>query len=376
MPKSKKNQTKKQKAQSMRDKALNASTPNMARPRKKKMVAGPQLSECAAKYALAISSPWDARATGACVPRHPSRPSQKVRMFGRATVTVGTNGFGFVNIMPCTANNVGALHFSTSTYAGTTLGASTTIAATGTTTLDLSSGPYPSGDFDVSGMNPPDIQARIVSVGVSIQYTGTKLNEGGLYYMLVDPNHQNLNGINPASFAECLVRRVTDCKEWLLISAVEERELDYYNAAPGGAIDALSACYPYSNQKYSAADSTGGAPACIWITGTAGNTFEVEIVQHVEFVGKSAQAVSTETHGDSVGFEKVATAAARLPSLRAAYPSVAPEQLMNHALTVVSKENKPSVNFGSLLGGLAGSYFGSAGMSIGAALGGAVGAML
>lgn len=330
------------------------------------------LSECAQKYAIAISAPWDPRAEGACIPRHPSRPSQKVKTFARFTMTIGTGGVGFVHVIPSLAANAVNAVYTSSTYAGTTIGGVST-ATTGISTYGNNS-PYQLTAFSASGSGAPNIQGRVVSVGMSIQYTGTKLNEGGLYYMLVDPNHQNCNRFTSladiGAFAEALTIRVDDSKQWLLTSSIENKELEYYNSNTNAAITALDAVFPYSQGiEFSGPDTTlGGSPMMVAVTGTAGNTFQVEIVQHVEFVGYGCQAAVTPTHGDSRGFELVAAASARLPALRASNPRQSPLALMGSAVRDVALSLSPAApQIGGAIGGYLGSFVGQA--SLGASLG-------
>jgi hypothetical protein len=71
------------------------------------------------------------------------------------------------------------------------------------------------------------------------------------------------------------------------------------------------------------------------------NVFQIEYVQHVEFVGPLTSALHTPTHSDSRGFEIVSTAAQRLPAARVENPSAAISSLMFKELKQVAMEAAP-----------------------------------
>lgn len=337
-PKNKKNPPKKQKQK--KNKAQMHQLPGVG------------LSHCAMKYALAIANPWDPMAEGACVPRHPSRPSQKIRAFMRATVTIGKNGFGFCYYSPTTANDSTVLRYSTSLYTGSTI-ETVSIGTVGTESVNLTSNPYNTAQLTPSSLaQPPFVSGRIVAAAISWQYTGTVSDMGGLTYSLVHPEHSNLNldagQIN--GYAETQIIRVDNKRHWCGISAIDEREIMYSEPNDRGAInDVISLIYPYSNAEFYQADSgtTGGAPIAIWFTGKAGNTFQVEMVQHEEFIGRLTQAALTPSHSDAVGFEVVSNAAARLPALLQSNPTATRQNLMSRALQTVAREMAPVVRLGA-----------------------------
>jgi len=274
------------------------------------------LGECAKKYMTAIADPWNPEAEGACIPTFPSRPSQKVAVFARVTAAIGTSGFGFITVMPTLASDAPAAYVSTNLYAGTTVNTNT--ATTGVNAV-FNNSPYPSASFNETGSGgASSVAGRIVSCGVSSEYTGTVLNMGGLYYSLVDPNHESQDTFgtnNLANQRECKIERITGNKVWLCASSQNATEVAYPDDwAPLSAnVETIRSLYPYSRGQRSASVANVGAPIMtIMFTGTAGNTFEIEIVQHTEFVGLSAAAMLTPTHSDARGFEIVAMASANL----------------------------------------------------------------
>lgn len=359
--------------------------------RVKQMVSpGPTLSHCAMKYALAIADPWHPDAEGACVPRHPSRPSYKVRGFSRATVTIGTAGAGFAMFSPTVANDATVLTYSTSSYTGalfsdTVVGGTTT----GASQASMSNLPFAKADLVPSSSGSvaatPPINARMVSAALSWQYTGTVGNMGGLTYALVHPDHSNLCTISStiASFAETDVSRVDNKRHWCGLSGIDDEECNYSNHhSSGTARTQVAICYPFSNNEAIDATNTtiGGAPVVVWFTGVAGNTFEVELVTHLEYTGSKAQAAVTPSHADSVGFEIVQSASSKLPSLIQAHPTKSRSSLMSDALHSVGRELAPVVRLGaqqlvsSGARAIAGAAFGFlAGGPAGAVYGGALG---
>lgn len=321
--------------------------------------AGAPLSHCAMKYALAIADPWDPNAEGCCVPRHPSRPSYKVRGFARFTVTIGSGGVGFAQFIPCLANNAVCLVYTTSAYTGTSFVPVVSGSTSGSpNTVGVVQGFMSNLPFNIASMvevgayETPSVNGRLVSCSMSWQYTGTVSNMGGLCYSLVHPDHSSLNNIADSvpSFAETTVARTDAKRHWLGLSGIDDVECSYSEHHGSGSARAQVAIVcPFSNGE--AIDGTnttiGGNPAVVYFTGTAGNTFEVELVQHCEFTGISAQASVTPTHADSVGYETVQAASSRLPSLQAANPTTSRKSLMSQALSTVGRELAPVIRVGA-----------------------------
>lgn len=416
------------------------------------------LSHCALKYALAISDPWHKDAQGACVPRHPSRPSQKITEFSRFQITVGggTNvnaSVGAIYILPSLANDSPAILYADNITQLGALPTATQIQALVPFMKAITpNSPYNSSQLTTTlgSSAGPAAQGRIVSSGVSIQYMGSELNMGGIYSMYVSPNHDNMasyNGAALASYDETLIERITTKRQWLVTSGLDETEL-VYNLST--AIDTTGTTlvtplvYPFSNgQVFSGAVLTsqwsgtlgtaltststtvsltgvvgtipgsgsvlylnnagaasvgtpttlaytgatqsgstatltivsgtvgaipvgvpfssvgaigfgtsapacipGGAPMVIYVQPAVtdkGNVFEVEYVQHVEYIGPITSALHTPTHSDSRGFEVVSTAANRIPSARVESPETPIARLMFNELRQVMAEAAPVV---------------------------------
>ena len=51
-----------------------------------------------------------------------------------------------------------------------------------------------------SSWTPPQVRSRVVSAGLSVTFSGTTLNDGGVFYALVDPSHENMAGQSVQSY--------------------------------------------------------------------------------------------------------------------------------------------------------------------------------
>lgn len=363
------------------------------------MMPSATLSHCALKYATAISDPWSPEAEGACIPRHPSRPSLKVKGFGRFKMTIGSGGVGFAYLVPNTSNDTPCIVYSNAAYTGTNAnvgviaqGASATV---GVSVGSLSGLPFGYTKFLPTATAPPAISGRVVASALSWQYTGTVSNMGGVSYALVHPEHGNTNNIGTDSigtYAETQVMRVDAKRHWLAVSGQDDHEFSYPEINMQQTVEPYCQLLcPLSNgQTFSSNASDvnlGGAPAAIWIQGTSGNTFEVVVVMHIEYVGSGAQYGLTPTHSDSNGFEIVQTAAARIPALAQQKPTASRPSLMTEALKSIGHELSPVVQLAgkglmrtagqAIAGGIYGGLrYGVPGIVTGAALGAANGALM
>ena len=120
-----------------------------------------KVSDCAMRYMATICDPFEAE-PGACVPCDLfPLPSQKIRAFGRGQFSLGTTGFGYLLVNPCSALDGTAATFTTPTSvmsSTTTFGAVTNLAATQLQTL-----PYTVAQVSDSTST---VQARMVACGV------------------------------------------------------------------------------------------------------------------------------------------------------------------------------------------------------------------
>lgn len=332
-------------------------------PRRRRVRTTPtSLSKCALKYALAIAEPFHPNARNACLPSYPAVPSQKVTGFTRFIMTTGTTGFGFVALCPTLSNNEPVAFFSTSTYTGSAMQilTSNNTYATGVSDAKIPNLPYTTDDLTSGFVSDSEfVTGRLVSLGLRITYTGTTLNQSGVYYLYSSPNHQNVTRIADSTgelgaLSETEVCGVTRNPCELRCYPVSAEEAAYNNSLSYN--NKSQALFPYSN---SATDFAGfllpsvtgtpsstvyvGSPiAVVLVSGLPANSsFLVEIVEHVEYAGQRTSSVSTNTEADQRGFEMVTAAAQRLPSLKNAQPEKTFLTLMRDAIGEVATALKP-----------------------------------
>lgn len=285
---------------------------NRSRSSRKRTVvgAGLSISPCAAHYAMAIGAPFSAGAIGACVPTFPARPSFKVHSRMVGSMFVGNQGFGFLAIAPCVANNIAYAWSSLSSFSQTKVD----ITDLDVTTHVMAANPYANGAF-LGSATADNLSCRIVSVGVRIRYVGTELDRGGLIYGLVSPVHDNIQGLGLdkiTPYRECIRRSVN--REWstIVITAIDMDECEYPDSSQWYILGATGApanlaqinmLYPYSsNTQATSTLTTTGAPIAVFaVTGVEANEFEFEIIQHSEIVGRQVQPVVTQSHADAQG---------------------------------------------------------------------------
>jgi hypothetical protein len=313
--------------------------PSKARAQKRTPVSQPRfaLSHCASLYAQAISEPFNV-SDGACIPTSNSlvKPSQKVRAHARFIAAVGRN-IGFALFSPCLANDKKTVHFTNSSFTGTTM--EFTLGSTGGMEgANLSTLPYSLTSFTSGNIfSGSTVQGRIVSYGVRWRYIGTELNKGGRVYCLTHPDHDNLYAADFATlgaYKECITLPVSRSWQETSVFSQSATETNYpetqyalnnntTTTVSADALEDLLAVYPLSQMQflstgYIAANSgsnssvVGGAPLAIIFDGVEGNTFEFEIVAHIEYIGRVAQPFVTKSHADAVGFNTVQAAASSI----------------------------------------------------------------
>lgn len=266
------------------------------------------MSHCAQKYARAIADPFNPASVGSCVPVYPAPPSYKVTAHQRVfTVTVGSMGIGCFRFNPCPFNNRISCAGTTSVFDGTTLedyASNSEWVAEGFTTLPFGTG---------SG-----VQARVVSASARVTYTGTALDLSGMFVSMVDPDHTALpNTLNLTAASSLPYARVENTKRRMTnlspVFGIKPHETDY-----------TLAYYPLSG--YTGTDGVAAlneAPCAFLVSGVPGTTFNVELIVHVEYIGRPAVAGLTKSHTDSRGFEMVQQAGAQLASYLASSANAA-----------------------------------------------------
>lgn len=289
------------------------------------------LSHCASKYALAISDPWHPDAQGACIPRFPARPSQKVTSFLRGNAVIGTGGTAIILVSPTLANDATMVWTSSGVFAGNA-NAAITAATPGIVSYPMPNLPYLASQLSVGSSNvSPVVAGRIVSCSLKASYIGTVLNSSGLYYGICTPDHENVNGISIGSFSETEVKPVRPGSSIEIVcSGQSDAEVSYSgNASLAAAEETLSTLWPFSNgNQFSATDTSGAAIMKIAVTGVPNENIYWEIVLHAEYVGTVTSGKLTPSHTDSRGFEMVQQAAANLATKKVASPGSSLKKLM------------------------------------------------
>lgn len=352
--KKKNNQTKKSKQNNKpRDKRI-AFTKNfeaayetsLVRPKMTTLKQGLSMSRCAIKYAMAIAEPFHPAARGACVPVNGTE-THKVTSFIRGDAIIGSGGFGFILVSPCLANDLPSLFYTTTGFTGASavpVSALNTLN-TGVASAATSTHPYSASNLSSSsGGGTNQAQGRIVSTGLSLQYTGTLMNESGMVYAFRDPAHnsaQIIPFVNTAatttyyaSRAECQVQALSREKIFVRDFAFSPQEMQFPTDNNGSTGVQTQSIYPYSNNNvnfvtglagtftsYSVGGVATGSPVnVIMFTGIANSTVHFEYVVHSEYTGVAAQAFVTPTESDPVGVDKVVCAAAQVAERLNSHP--------------------------------------------------------
>lgn len=190
----------------------------------------------------------------------PALPSQKVTSRNRGSVTIGTAGVGYILFRPTMINTGPAALISTAAFTGTV----TDVVATGVVSV------FPNLPF--TGLSDATVQARFVAGGVRVRYTGTELERGGTIISLEHPSHlalENLSEAEISSYTKAVHQQVD--REWHSVTWQPIRPSE---------LDAGTTLHP--------GDSDPRYPLVIFVRGTAGSTYDFEMVQHVEYYGINA----------------------------------------------------------------------------------------
>jgi len=259
------------------------------RPRKRQLKGGviPQmmLSPCAEHYAVAIANPWSSRALGACIPRHPSRPSHKVNLFTRYNIPFTYNSVNpnclliyftpsltsdapvawYCNSYPATklTNSsgypYGGVSYTSPINGSGVWGSSSinnggsVIPNTGAFTPIYATCPYTTNQFSENTSGGTSLQGRLVAAGIKMQYYGTSQNMGGGYFMYQTDAHDNVNAYDPLSisgYRSTKVERETGKAIMGVLSSLDDSEIDYNYGPISTAVNpavVTDTVYPYSS---------------------------------------------------------------------------------------------------------------------------------
>lgn len=287
-----------------------------------------KLSKCALKLAVACAEPFHPAARGVCgVIGSNGGSTIKNSNVTKFTVNAGTAGDGYVLIAPCLANDGCVAFYTTSTYANSNsiqVTSAVNTLTSGVAYASPSAAPFSQAQLYTS-VDTAAAVGRILSVGVRISYTGKTVDCSGnltLYspsrhtnVTLVPGSQSSLMGFYPIqSNNEAVIKPPTRNWESMVITPTTNDEMSF-NFNPGGVSDAV---YPFisttdiGGYNYAVNGVNVGNPvACILIDGaTPGVSFQVEIIQHVEYLATNAgQGYATPAESDEQGGALVLRAA-------------------------------------------------------------------
>lgn len=221
----------------------------------------------------------------------------------RFTVTLSSNGCGFVIMSPSICNDRGFASYSTTGSLGGVTNPFN--AGAGSWTLagafftDL---PYTAADI----LTNAQIQGRVVAFGARARYVGIEDKRGGSYIALEEQDHQDLFS-DPLSNTIDLVKAyhnayVTSPRgdgEWdvsvCYSGPVQPSEIDFVNYT----------AYPLRPSGNVSTSSIN--PLVLCFAGTsdmAGGLVDIEVAMHVEYIGKKVPG-KTVSHADTMTYGKV-----------------------------------------------------------------------
>jgi len=275
-----------------------------------------KVSDCSMRYMATLCNPFQAE-PGACVPCDLfPLPSQKIRAFTRGSFQVGTGGVGFIMAAPCSANNSPALAF---TQAASVVDSSINVNSniTGNQTQLLAGLPYTSAQ--VSGT----VQARVVAMGLRVRYAGTEAGRSGTIIAYEDQDHQglgtpggtttNYNSVQLNSSA--MASRPSGDGSWdatvCSSGPCTPIELEFSN---NGAYPHV----PVASQTLNAA-----AYLLIMVKGIAGDQYDFECYEHIEYIGTNVQA-KTPSHADTAQYGSIIQASKEIANIKPLTPSSGP----------------------------------------------------
>jgi hypothetical protein len=238
------------------------------------------ISECALMYASALCDP-EGTSEGACVPYGFPTPSMKQKVFSRGTLQLGTTGQGYITFLPTVTNDNSAIVTSTSTSVGTA--ATALNAFTNQQLVILPKLMFGAADVVTSKR----VAARFVAGGIKIRYSGTEANRNGTMTALEEPNHLDvatLSGTQIRGYVNSFVERPDPLGA-------------FYSIASSGPVTALETQFQNVAQPYT-------CPIAIFIDGLAGDKYEWEVYEHVEYVGQNVPGVSA-SHADPVAYAQI-----------------------------------------------------------------------
>jgi hypothetical protein len=201
-----------------------------------------------------------------CIPDLHDVPSYKFYTLYRFTATVGMQGFGFVSISPFDlGSNLSPISFSSAAYNLLTVNGAGAVSIT-------------NSQFPWTSATSPT--CRVVGCGARIRYSGTELNRGGTIAGVSNATQSfTTTGLTMAGMlSDPLAESKPVDRSWHSIGLRHLQAGQYqYLPAPGDATSYMGIAF----------------------TGTAGNTFDAEVITFYEALTSNVGGIFMATPSDS-----------------------------------------------------------------------------
>jgi len=257
-------------------------------------------------------------------------------------MAIGTSGMGWIIGTPSIANDSPSL-FYTNASAGPTNYVNPFSANNTLNTGCIAAyhnGPYAGSVFSLSGtQNDLKANARVVSIGIRLTFTGPVTTMQGSYTVYSAPQHRNCSGFNaakiltdPTGLYKPITREPFEIVMGPTADATEVAQGLEVTPVVDGVSDNL--LYPWSTTSlwytdttvanyhtYNVSYGTAGNPVwLIVVNGHAGDLVHVDYIQHMEAWGESMAASVTENDEDISGASAVLSALAGIALRKPATP--------------------------------------------------------
>lgn len=261
-------------------------------------------------FAVAIADPWSQAVKAVGIPTGNAGPSYKVTTTKRIPIYANNSGNGFVCFGPSLASDAPCVSYTTgASYVTTTF--STTNTTAGVAVDFMGKLPFTAANLQANSSGGV-ASGRIVSFGFRLTYVGPEQTKGGVYTSVVFNDRTSISGMSAADlgdYPQADVRGIDRAPEDGVIYPVGAREWVYSNE---NGFDTDLQVYPFGNGVAYSATTVPGI-AGIYISGAGAlAAFELQIIQHTEYIGRGAQPFLTDAISDASGMEMVLEAAGKM----------------------------------------------------------------
>lgn len=261
------------------------------------------LSSCARLYLHALTNPFVPLSTAEmpCIPDLVTLPSHKIYTLARGTMTIGTDGLGFVLVDPFTmisntAASIGAITsypvlYTTGTYANNSINWHPIGGVLPAGLL----GALPNSPYTAATAPLSTGQVRLVGCGLRVRYSGNELYRGGTVTLY--RSQGNLNVTNTATIPTLLQSPLSAMapvnRGWHSVTYLpdESTELEYHGYGQYWDVTQGAAA---SHHSLLIAVQTPLVP-----NANVQQTFDFEVAAYFELIGSNLSL--TSSHADPVG---------------------------------------------------------------------------